>query len=41
MATHHPEDGHPPNPRMVTYQKEVYYRLGIRHLDFTNKTKTR
>ena len=41
-------DGHLPslgwsltNQRMVTYQKEVYYRLGIWHLDFTHKTKTK
>ena len=38
-------DGHllsvgwsPPNPRMVTHQKEVYYRLGISDLDLTHKT---
>ena len=41
-------DGHLPslgwsstNPRMVTHQKEVYYRLGIWHLDLTQKTNTR
>ena len=41
-------DGHLPylgwsltNPRMVTYQMEVYYRLGIWHLDIANKIKTR
>ena len=31
----------PTNPRMVTLQKEVYYRLGIWYLDLTHKTKTR
>ena len=37
-------DGHlpsigwlPTNPRMVTHQKEVYYRHGIRHLNFTKQ----
>ena len=41
-------DGHipslglsPTNPRMVTYQKELYYRLGIWLLGITHKTKTR
>ena len=29
------------NQRMVTHQKEVYYRLGILHLNLTHKTKTR
>ena len=28
------------NPRMVTHQKEVNYRLGIWHLDLSHKTKT-
>ena len=31
----------PTNPRMVTLHKEVYYRLGIWHLDLPHKTKTR
>ena len=41
-------DGHipslglsPTNQRMVTYQMEVYYRLGIWLLDITHKTNTR
>ena len=45
---HQPKDGQPPtqgwsaaNPRMVTHQKEVYYRLGIWHFHFTPKTNTR
>ena len=29
----------PTNPRMVTLQKEVYYRLGIWHLDLTHKLR--
>ena len=29
------------NPRIVTHQKEVNYRLRIWHLDLTYKTKTR
>ena len=29
------------NPRMITHQKELYFRLGIWHLDFTHKTKRR
>ena len=39
-------DGHlpslgwsPTNPRMVNNQKEVYYKLGIWHLDLTHKKK--
>ena len=36
MVTHHPEDGHPPSK---IFQKEVYYRLGIWHLDSTHKIK--
>ena len=39
-------DGHlpslgwsPTNPRMVTHQKEVYYKLGIWHLDLNQKLK--
>ena len=39
-------DGHlpslgwsPTNPRMVTHQKEVYYIVGIWHLEFTHKSK--
>ena len=31
----------PANPRMVTHQNEVYYRLGIWHVDLTHKTNTR
>ena len=31
----------PPNPRMVTFWKEIYNRLGIWHLDLTHKTKPR
>ena len=41
-------DGHllylvwsPNNPRMVTHQKEVNYRVEILHLDLTYNTKTR
>ena len=41
-------DGHlpslgwsPTNLRMVTHQKEVYYRFGIWHLYFTHKNKTK
>ena len=41
-------DGHQPflgwsptNPRMVTYQKEVNYSLGIWHIDYTHKIRTR
>ena len=30
----------PTNPRMVTHQKEVYYRLGIWQLNFTCKKNT-
>ena len=40
-------DGHLPclggflaNPRIITHQKEVYYRLGIWLLNFTHKTNT-
>ena len=36
MVTHHPKDGHPP---FKIYQKEVYYRLEIWHLDLTHKIK--
>ena len=35
---HNTKDGHPP---AKIDQKEVYYRLGILHLDFTHKIKTR
>ena len=28
-------------PRMVIHQQEVFYRLGIWHLDLTHKTNTR
>ena len=38
MVNHHPEDGHPPSK---IYQKELYYRLEIWHLDLTHKIKTR
>ena len=31
-VTHHPKDGHP--------KKEMYYRFGIWHFHFTNKTNT-
>jgi len=45
MVSHHPQDGnhHPKDgqPPVKIYLKEVYYRLGILHLDFTNKIKTR
>ena len=41
-------DGHLPflgwsftNPRMVNHQKEVYYIVGIWHLEFTHKSKAR
>ena len=33
--------GSPTNPRMVTHQKEVYYRLGNWHLHITHDTNTR
>ena len=36
--TDHPEDGHPP---FEIYQKDLYYRLEIWHLDLTHKIKTR
>ena len=36
-VTHHPKDGHPPSK---IYQKDVYTRLGIWHLDLTHKIKT-
>ena len=31
----------PANPRKVTHQREVFYRLDIWLLDLTNKTKTK
>ena len=31
----------PTNPKMVTHQKEVYYRLVIWHIHFSHKTNTR
>ena len=31
----------PTNPRMVTLNKEEYYRLGIGHLDLPHKTTAR
>ena len=35
-------DGHVPiTPRMVTYRKKIYYRLGIRNLNLTPKTRAR
>ena len=37
MVTHHPKDGHPP---FKIYQKDLYYRLEIWHLDLTHKIKT-
>ena len=30
VVIHHPKDGHPPSK---IHQKELYYRLGIWHLD--------
>ena len=40
MNDHLPSLGwSPTNPRMVTNQKEVYYKLGIWHLDLTHKKK--
>ena len=42
MESHLPYLGwSPTNLGMVTHQKEVYYRLRIRHLDLTHKIKTR
>ena len=50
MVTHQPKDGHPPEGSMlqtqnldppVTYQKDVYYRLGIWKLDLTHKIRTK
>ena len=44
MSGHPPSlGGSPANPNMVTVtnQKEVYYKLGIFHLDFTYKNKAR
>ena len=42
MDNHPPSlGGSPTNPRMVTHQKEVYYRLKIWQLHFTHKTDTR
>ena len=35
---HHPMDGHSPSK---IYQKELYYKLQIWHLDLTHKSKTR
>ena len=37
MVTHHIQDGHQPSK---IYQKDVYHRLRIWHLDLTNKIKT-
>ena len=37
MVTNHPKDGHPPSQ---IYQREVYYRLGIWHINITHKIKT-
>ena len=37
MVTHHPKDGHPP---FKIYQKDLYYRLEIWHLDLTHKIET-
>ena len=40
MNDHLPSLGwSPTNPRMVNNQKEVYYKLGIWHLDLTHKKK--
>ena len=42
MVDHLPSlGGSPTDPRMVTHQKEVYYRLGIRQLHIINKTNTK
>jgi len=47
MVSHFPHDGHPPSmdghghsPSKI-YQKELFYKLGIWHLDLTHKIKTR
>ena len=40
MVTHHSKDGHPPS-KIKIYQNEVYFRLGIWHLDLIHKIKTR
>ena len=37
MVTHHPMDGHSSSK---IYQKELYYKLRIWHLDLTHKIKT-
>ena len=40
MVGHLPSVGwSPTNPRMVTHQKEVYYIVGIWHLEVTHKSK--
>ena len=36
MVGHHPKDAHPPSK---IFQWEVYFRLGIWHLDLTHKIK--
>ena len=36
MVTHHLKDGQPP---FKIYQKEVYYRIEIWHMDLTHKNK--
>ena len=37
MVTNHPKDGH---PQSKIYQREVYNRLGIWHINITHKIKT-
>ena len=39
MVTHLPKDGHPPS-KIKIYKNEVYYRLGIWHIDFIMKLRT-
>ena len=40
MVTHHPKDGYPPS-KIKTYHNEMYYRLGIWHIDLIHKIKIR
>ena len=40
MVNHNPKDGHPPS-KIKIYQNEMYYILGIWHLDLIHKIKTR
>ena len=37
MVSHHPQNGH---PLSKIYQNELYYKLGILHLEFTHKIMT-